>query len=80
MRDPLVQWCERRTPSANADGAVYSIVDMFINIPTFVEDCFKFFGIAGWAAYQIHTAYQLASSRFLENKVPQESREIVPKY
>ncbi len=25
MRDPHVQWCERRTPSVNSGGAVYSI-------------------------------------------------------
>jgi hypothetical protein len=25
MRDPHVQWCERRTPSVLAGGAVYSI-------------------------------------------------------
>lgn len=30
MRDPLVQWCERRTPSANVGGAVYSIVTRFV--------------------------------------------------
>ncbi len=25
IREPNVQWCERRTPSVNAGGAVYSI-------------------------------------------------------
>ena len=26
MRDPHVQWCERRTPSCSIDGAAYSIM------------------------------------------------------
>jgi hypothetical protein len=29
MRDPHVQWCERRTPSETSGGAVYSIMGWF---------------------------------------------------
>lgn len=39
--------------------ALSIFIDMFLTVPAFLEDGFKFIGIAGWFAYQMHTSYSL---------------------